>query len=46
MVAFADTSFLFAMYGNDALHARALSWLRETGHKVCLSELADFVLCR
>jgi predicted nucleic acid-binding protein len=45
MVAFADTSFLFAVYGNDAHTPVALSWLRETGQKVCISELADFELC-
>ena len=45
MVAFADTSFLFPVYGNDAHTPVALSWLRETGQKVCISELADFELC-
>ena len=45
MVAFADTSFLFAVYGNDTHTPVAVSWLRETGQKVCISELADFELC-
>ena len=45
MVVFADTSFLFAVYGNDAHTPVALSWLRETGHTVRISELADFELC-
>ena len=45
MVAFADTSFLFAVYGNPAHTPVALSWLRETGQKVSISELADFELC-
>jgi predicted nucleic acid-binding protein len=45
MVVFADTSFLFAVYGNDTHTPVALSWLQETGQKVCISELADFELC-
>jgi predicted nucleic acid-binding protein len=45
MVVFADTSFLFAVYGNDAHTPVALNWLRETGQRVCISELADFELC-
>jgi predicted nucleic acid-binding protein len=45
MVAFADTSFLFAVYGNDAHTPLAVNWLRETGQKVCISKLADFELC-
>jgi hypothetical protein len=45
MVAFADTSFLFAVYGNDAHTSAAVRWLRETGQKVRISELADFELC-
>ncbi len=45
MVAFADTSFLFAVYGNDAHTPVAVNWLRETGQKVCISELADSELC-
>ena len=45
MVIFADTSFLFAVYGNDAHTPVALNWLRETGQRVCISELADFELC-
>jgi predicted nucleic acid-binding protein len=45
MVAFADTSFLFAVYGNDAHKPVAVNWLRETGQKVCISELADSELC-
>ena len=43
MVVFADTSFLFTVYGNDAHTPAALSWLRETGQIVCISELADIV---
>jgi len=45
MVVFADTTFLFAVYGNDAHTPVALNWLRETGQRVRLSELADFELC-
>ena len=45
MVVFADTSFLFAVYGNDVHTPAAVSWLRETGQMVCISELADFELC-
>jgi predicted nucleic acid-binding protein len=45
MVVFADTSFLFAVYGNDAHTPVALNWLRETRQTVCVSELADFELC-
>ena len=45
MVVFADTSFLFAVYVNDAHTPVALNWLRETGQRVCISELADFELC-
>jgi hypothetical protein len=41
MVVFAETSFLFAVYGNGANTPVALSWLRETGQKVCVSKLAD-----
>lgn len=44
MVAFADTSFLFSVYGNDAHTAAALSWLREKRQTVWVSEFADFEL--
>jgi hypothetical protein len=46
MVVFADTTFLFAVYGNDAHTPVALNWLWETGQRVYLSELADFELSR
>ena len=44
MVVFADTSFLFAVYGNDAHTPVALDWLRSTGQTFSISELADFEL--
>jgi len=44
MVVCADTSFLFALYGNDAHSARARAWVQGSGIAVSVSELAEYEL--
>ena len=44
MVAAADTSFLFSIYGNDVHTPRALEWLKETDSVILVSDLADYEL--
>jgi len=44
MVAAADTSFLFSIYGNDVHTAKALEWLQETDCVLLISDLADYEL--
>ena len=44
MVAVADTSFLFSIYGNDVHTPQALEWLRESGCVILVSEMADYEL--
>lgn len=44
MVTFADTSFLFSLYGNDVHSPRALAWIRANKAAICLSSLGEFEL--
>jgi predicted nucleic acid-binding protein len=44
MVAAADTSFLFSVYGNDIHTPRALEWLRQKEAVIVISDLADYEL--
>ena len=44
MVTFADTSFLFSLYGNDVHSPRALAWTRAHKTALCLSSLGEFEL--
>jgi hypothetical protein len=44
MVAAADTSFLFSIYGNDVHTSKALEWLKETDSVILVSDLADYEL--
>jgi predicted nucleic acid-binding protein len=44
MVAAADTSFLFSVYGNDIHTPRALEWLRQKEAVIAISDLADYEL--
>jgi len=44
MVICADTSFLFALYGNDVHTPKALAWSQSSTTAISLSELADYEL--
>lgn len=44
MVVCADTSFLFALYGNDVHTPRAIAWTQEIGIAISITELADYEL--
>ena len=44
MVTFADTSFLFSLYGNDVHSPRALTWTRANKTALSLSSLGEFEL--
>ncbi len=44
MVTYDDTSFLFALYGNDAQSSRALGWLRGQRTPLAISTLNEFEL--
>lgn len=44
MVIAADTSFLFALYGNDCHSAAATAWLSETTDPIRISVFNDFEL--
>ena len=44
MVAAADTSFLFSVYGNDIHTPLALDWLRKKEAMIVISDLADYEL--
>jgi predicted nucleic acid-binding protein len=44
MVVSADTSFLFALYGNDVHSPRAVAWAGASRTPVSISELAEFEL--
>lgn len=44
MVICADTTFLFALYGNDAHTRRALAWSRTSRTPLTVSELTDYEL--
>jgi len=40
----ADTSFLFALYGNDVHTPQALAWTRTGQSPICVTDFADFEL--
>ena len=44
MVACADTSFLFALYGNDVHTPKALAWVQSASVPVSVSEFSDYEL--
>jgi predicted nucleic acid-binding protein len=44
MVVSADTSFLFALFGNDAHSPRALDWIQNNPRPLSISELTEFEL--
>lgn len=44
MVIYADTSFLFSVYGNDAHTPRAIAWIQNSGIAISITELADYEL--
>ncbi len=44
MVVSADTSFLFALYGNDVHSPKALAWSKGGEAAIQISELADYEL--
>lgn len=44
MVACADTSFLFSVYGNDAHTPRALEWIKRSKSALTLTSLAEYEL--
>jgi predicted nucleic acid-binding protein len=44
MVVCADTSFLFALYGNDIHTSKAIKWSQQQSLVLSVSELADYEL--
>lgn len=44
MVIYADTSFLFSVYGNDVHSARAVGWLKSQRSALTLTSLSEFEL--